>query len=179
MHFFFSSLFYLIFFFMTKLVYLMQKTISFFLSHVFGTIKSNLFLCSFFVVYITIIEYHSHLFVDFIRKPIDRHSRVIYEANLFNNDFNNFNKVLTTLMCSLDQDFEFNLTIDSCMNSNFYVVDFYSLAQFTRFNFFKALTPNSTSISISLDPILLCLFFFSMFSYLFLRNGHEIGWSTF
>ena len=164
---------------MTKLVYLMQKTTSFFLSHLFATIKLNLFLCLFFVVYIPIIVYHSHLFVNFIPKPIDRYSRLIYEANLFNSNFNNFNKVLTTLKCFLDQDFEFNVTVDSCMNSNFYVVDLYSLAQFTRLNFFKALTPDSKSTSISVDPLLLCLFFFSMFSHLFLKNGHEIGWNTF
>ena len=60
------------------------------------------------------------------------------------------------------------------MNSNFYVVDFYSLAQFTRLNFFKALTPGSTSISISLDPRFPSLFFFSMFSYEFLKNEHEM-----
>ena len=60
------------------------------------------------------------------------------------------------------------------MNSNFYVVDFYSLKrQFTRLNFFKALTPESTSISISLEPLFLSLPFFSMFSYVFLTNGHE------
>ena len=59
------------------------------------------------------------------------------------------------------------------MNSNFYVVDFYSLAQFTRLNFFKALTPESTSIRISTEALFLCLRFSSMFSYVFLKNGHE------
>ena len=59
------------------------------------------------------------------------------------------------------------------MNSSFYVVDFYSLAQFTRLNFFKALTPESTSISISTDALFLCLLFSSMFSYVFLKNGHK------
>ena len=59
------------------------------------------------------------------------------------------------------------------MNSNFYVVDFYSLAQFRRLNFVKALPPESTSISISVDPLFLCLLLFSMFSYVFLKNGHE------
>ena len=52
------------------------------------------------------------------------------------------------------------------MNSNFYVVDFYSFAQFTSLNFFKALTPESTSINISPDPLILYLF-------LFLKNKHE------
>ena len=117
---------------MTKLMYLIQKTTSFFLSHVFATIKSNLFLCLFFVVYIPIIVYHSHLFVNFIPKPADRHSRLVYEVNLFNNNFNNFNKFLTILKCSVDLDFEFSVAVDSCMNSNFYVVDVYILAQFTR-----------------------------------------------
>ena len=56
-------------------------------------------------------------------------------------------------------DFEFNVTVDSCMNSNLYVVDFYSLAQFARLNFFKALIPESTN-SISPDPLFLCLLFF-------------------
>ena len=65
-------------------------------------------------------------------------------------------------MCSVALDFEFNVTVDSCMNSNFHVVDFYSLAQFTRLNFFKTLTPESTSISISLNPLLLSLLFSSM-----------------
>ena len=49
------------------------------------------------------------------------------------------------------------------MNTNFYVVDFHSLAQFTRLNFFKALTPESTIISILLAPLFLCLFFFVFF----------------
>ena len=58
------------------------------------------------------------------------------------------------------------------MNSNFDEVYFYSLVQFTRLNIFKNSTPKSTSISISLeDPLFLCLRFFSMFSYLFLKNG--------
>ena len=59
------------------------------------------------------------------------------------------------------------------MNSNLYVVDFYSLVQFTKLNFFKASSPESTSISISPDPLCLCLLFFSMFSYVFLKDGHE------
>ena len=71
-------------------------------------------------------------------------------------------------MCSVDLDFEFNVTIDSFMNTNFYVVDFHSLAQFTRLNFFKALTPESTIISILLAPLFLCLFFF----FFFLRLKH-------
>ena len=143
---------------MTKLFYVIQKTTSFFLSHVFAIVKSNLFLRFFFVVYIPIIVYHSHLFVNFIPMPVDRHSRLIYEANLFNSNFNNFNKFLIILKCSVDLDFEFNVTIDSWMNSNFYVVDFYSLAQFTRLNFVKALTPESASISISLNPLCACFF---------------------
>ena len=95
---------FLIYFLMTKLVYLTQKTTSFFLSHVFATVKSNLFLCLFFLVYIPIIVYHSYLFVNLIPKPVDRHSRLISDANLFNNNFN-------------DLDFKFNVTVDSSMNS--------------------------------------------------------------
>ena len=148
---------------MTKLVYLIQKTTSFFLSHVFATVKSNLFLCLFFVVYIPTIVYHSYLFVNFTSKPVDKHSRLIYEGKFFNNNFNYLNKFLTSLKCSVDQDFEFNVTVDSCMNSNFYVVNFYSLAQFTKLKFFKALTPESTSIIISPNPLFICLLFFSMF----------------
>ena len=41
------------------------------------------------------IVYHSYLLVNFIPKPVDKHSRLIYGANLFNNNFNNFNKCLT------------------------------------------------------------------------------------
>ena len=41
------------------------------------------------------IVYHSYLLVNFIPKPVDKHSRLIYGANLFNNNFNNFNKFLT------------------------------------------------------------------------------------
>ena len=40
---------FLIYFLMTKLVYLIQKITSFFLSHVFSTVKSNSCLCLFFV----------------------------------------------------------------------------------------------------------------------------------
>ena len=40
----------LIYFLMTKLVYLIQKTTSSFLSYVFVTVKSKLFWCLFFVV---------------------------------------------------------------------------------------------------------------------------------
>ena len=60
------------------------------------------------------------------------------------------------------------------MNRNFYVVDFFSLAQFKRLNFFKALTPESTSITISPDPLFLCLLFFSMFSYAFLMDTKRL-----
>ena len=124
-------------------------------------------------MYAPIILYHSYLFVNFILKPVDKHSRLIYEVNLFSNNFNNFDKFLTILKCSVALDFEFNVTVDSCMNSNFYVVDFYSLAYFARLNFFKVLTPEGTNISISPDPLFLCLLFFSTFSYVFLKNGHE------
>ena len=41
------------------------------------------------------IVYHSYLLVNFIPKPVDKHSRLTYGANLFNNNFNNFNKFLT------------------------------------------------------------------------------------
>ena len=105
---------------------------------------------------------------------VNKHSGLIYEANLFNNNFNNFKKSLTYLKCSVELSFLFNVTVDSCMNDNFYVVSFYSLVQFTRLNAFNALTPDSESIRISLDPFFLCfLFFFSMFSYIFLKNGYE------
>ena len=125
----------------------------------------------------------TNVFVDFIPKPVDRHSRLNYEANHFNGNFNNcfdsfnnfnkyFNKFLTILKCSVDLDFDY-VTVDSCMNSNFYVIDFYSLAQFTRLNFVKVLTPESTSISISLDPLFLWLLSLSLFPYAFLKNGHE------
>ena len=114
-----------------------------------------------FLVYIPIIVYHGQLFVNLIPKPVHRHSRLVYEANLFNNNFNNFNKFLTILKCSVDLEYEFNVTNDSCMNSNFYIVDFYSLTKFTRSNFVKALTRDNTSISIFLDPLFLCLLFFS------------------
>ena len=96
---------------MTKLVYLIQKTSSFFLPHIFAIVKSNLLLFPFFVVYTPIIVYHSYLFVNFIPKPVDKHSRLIYVVNLFNNNFNNFNKFLTVLKCSIDLDFESNVTV--------------------------------------------------------------------
>ena len=84
---------------MTKLMHLIQKTTSF-LSYVFATVKSNLFLCLFFPAYIPVIVYHSHLFVNFIPKHVKRRSRLIYEANLFNKNFHNFNKFLTFLKVS-------------------------------------------------------------------------------
>ena len=102
---------FLTYFLMTKLVYLIQKITSFFLSHIFATVISNLFLLLFFVVYTPIIVYHSYLFVNFIPKPVDKHSRLIYVVNLFNNNFNNFNKFLTVLKCSIDLDFESNVTV--------------------------------------------------------------------
>ena len=110
-----------------------------------------------------IIVYHSYLFLDFMPKHLDRHSRTIYEANLFNKKFKNFNKDLTFLKCSVELDFEFNVTVDSCMYTNFYVVDFYNLAQFTRLNVFKALNPASASINISLEPHFLWCFFSQCF----------------
>ena len=152
---------------MTKPVYLIQKTTSFFLSHVFAIVKSNFLLRLFFVVYIPIIIYHSYLFVNVITKPVNRDSRPIYEANLFNNNINNFNKFLTILKGSVDLDFEFKVTVDICMNSNFYIVDFYGLSHFIRLNFLKALTSWSTCISISPDPPFLCLLCF-LFAYVFL-----------
>ena len=87
-HFVFFTVFF-IYFSTTKLVYLLQKTISFFLSHVFATVKSNLFLCLFFLACKRIIVYHSHLFVNFMPKHVNRHSRLIYGANHFNKNFNN------------------------------------------------------------------------------------------
>ena len=44
------------------------------------------------------------------------------------------------LECPVELNFEFNVTVDSCMNRNFYVVDFYSLVRFSRLNIFKTLT---------------------------------------
>ena len=140
------------------------------LSHVFCNpwIKSDLFLCLLFIVYIPITAYHSHSFKNFLTKHVNRHSRQIYEANLFNNNLTKFNKFLTTLKCSVELNFEFNDTVDSCMNSNFYTVDFYSLVQFTRLNIFKALTPESISITISLNPLFLWLpFFLNVFLHIF------------
>ena len=78
-----------------------------------------------------------------IPKHVNRHSRLTYEANLFNKNFNNFNKFLTISKCSPELNFESDFTVDSCMNNNFYVVDFYSLELFTRLNIFKALKSNS------------------------------------
>ena len=51
------------------------------------------------------------------------------------------------------------LTVDSCMDRNVYVLEFYKLLQFKTLNIFKALTSETTSISISLDPLFLCLLF--------------------
>ena len=107
-HFVFFTVF-LIYFLMTKLVYLI---VSFY--HMILRPLNQIYLCLFFVVYIpAIIAYHSHLFLNFIPKPVDRHSRLIYEANLFNNNFNKFNKFFTILKCSVDLGFEFNVTADS------------------------------------------------------------------
>ena len=72
-----------------------------------------------------------------------QHFRLTYETNLFNRNFNNFNKFLTISKCSPELNFESDFTVDSCMNNNFYVVDFYSLELFTRLNIFKALKSNS------------------------------------
>ena len=55
--------------------------------------------------------------------------------------------------------FEFNVTVDSCMNRNFYEGDFYTLIQCTRLNIFKVLALDSTSISISPDPLFISCFF--------------------
>ena len=60
-------------------------------------------------------------------------SRQIYEANLFNKNFKNFNTFLTILKCSVELDFEFNVTVYSCKESNFYVLYLYCLVQFIRF----------------------------------------------
>ena len=123
---------------MTKLVYLISKTTSFFLSRDFATAESNVFLCLFFLAYITIIVCHRHLFVNFIPKHVNRYSRLIYEVNLFKDNFNNFNNFLRILRRSVELGFEFNVTVDSCcMKSNFCILDLYSLAQFTRLNIFK------------------------------------------
>ena len=117
-------------------------------------------MCLFFLPYIPISAYHIHWFVNFIPKHVNRHSRLIYEANLFNKKINNFNKLLNISTCSVGLDIELNVIVDTCMNSNFYKADFYSLLQFIRLNIFKALAPERTSISISQDLPFLCLLFF-------------------
>ena len=122
-------------FFNDKLVYLIQQPTSFFLSHIFAL--NQVYFCVCFLACIPIIAYHSHLLVNFIRKHLIWQSRLIYEANLFNNNFDNFNKFLTILKCSVELDFEFNVTVDSYMSSSFYVVDFYKLLQFIRLNIFE------------------------------------------
>ena len=118
--------------------------------------------------------YNCHLFVIFIPKHEKGHSRLIYEANIFTKNYNNYNKFLTILKCSVELDFQINITTDSFMNSNFYVVDIYSLVQFARLNIFKALTPESTSVSISLDRLLFCLLFFQNFLKQWARKEVEI-----
>ena len=67
---------------------------------------------------------------------------------IFDGNFNNVNKFLTILKCSIQLDFEFNDTVNSCRNRTVYAVDFCSLAQFKRLNIFKALTSETTSINI-------------------------------
>ena len=69
----------------------------------------------FFLDYITTIVSRSHLFVNFIPKHVHRHSRLIYEANLFNKNFNSFNNFSITLKCSVELNFEFNVTVDGCI----------------------------------------------------------------
>ena len=44
------------------------------------------------------------------RQPFQRRT---YEPNLFNKNFNNFNKFLTIVKCSVELDFKFNVTVDS------------------------------------------------------------------
>ena len=90
-------------------------------------------------------------------------------------NFNNSNKFLIFSKCSAELDFEFDVIVDSQMNSNFHVVDFYSLAQFTKLNIFKAVRPESTSINISLGPLFLCVLFSSMVFMYFQRMGTKRG----
>ena len=136
----------------------MQKTTSFFLSYVFATVKSILvFVLRSLYTYNCIPQF---LLCKFYTQACRQTTRLTYEINLFNNNLNNFNNFLTILKSYVDLNFEFNITVDSCMNSNFYVVDFYSLPQFTRLNIFKAETPESRSLNISPDPLFLCLLFF-------------------
>ena len=125
-----------------------------------------MFLCLFFLAYIHIIVYHSHLCISliFYTKHVNRQARLTYEDTFFNNNFNNFNK--------FELNFEFNVTVETWMNSNFYVANFYSVVQFTSLNIFKALTLECTSISISLDPLFFA-YFFSVFFSVFLKNGNE------
>ena len=136
----FSSLFFIYFSIKNLVHHLVKLLVSFY--YTFATIKLNLFLCLFFPAYILRIVYHSHLFINFITKHI--YSRLIYEVNFFNNNFNNFDHSLIVLRSSFELDFKFNVTVNSCMNSNFYEAHFYSLVQFTSLNIFKALTPEST-----------------------------------
>ena len=144
---------------MTKLVYLLKKITSFYSSHVFATAKSNLFLCLFFLAYIHITVYHSHLYIVtyILYQTCKQQTRLIYEDTFFNNNFNNFNK--------FELNFEFNVTVETWMNSNFYVANFYSVVQFTSLNIFKALTLECTSISISPDPLFFACFFSVFFAY--------------
>ena len=95
---------FLIYFLMTKVVYLIQKTTSFFLPY----FCTNLFLLLFFVVYTPIIVYHSYLLVNFIPNPVDKHSTLIYEVKLFKNNFNNFNKFLKLVSAIFYQIFIFS-----------------------------------------------------------------------
>ena len=77
-------------------------------------------MCLFFLACIAIIVYLSHFICKFYTHDIDSHTKHIYEANLCNNNFNNFNKfvtILTILKCSVELDFEFNVTVDSCINT--------------------------------------------------------------
>ena len=80
---------------------------------------------------------------------------------------------LTILKCSVELDFQFNVTFHSCMNRNPYALDFQKLALFKKLDIFKALTPKNTSISISPDLLFLCLLFFSMLADLFLKNMNK------
>ena len=74
---------------------MLQKITSLFLSHAFATIQSNSLFCLFFLPYITEIVHHSHLFLNFIPKHVNRYSGLFYEAKFFRITFNSFKKFST------------------------------------------------------------------------------------
>ena len=119
------------FFMITKLVYLLQKTAGFFLSIFLRRLNQIYFALSSSYTYNCILQ-------ALICQSYKQIFQIVYEVY-----FSNVNKPLTILKCSDELNFEFNVNVDSCINSSF-VVDFYNLVQFTGLNIFKALTPEDT-----------------------------------